>query len=241
MRTVRIAAALVLAAAAGAANAGVSSTWTLASDYDYRGITQTAQDPAVQASIDYVHDSGWYLGAWGSNVDLGDLDVDYEIDVYSGFTGKTAGEIGWDVGLLYYTYHDDSDLNFVEVYGALSYSWFKGKLSYSNDFGGDSTSGNTPAWYFDGSATVPLPANFSALAHVGYSFGDYWDDLKQVDAGRPYIDYSLGVGYALGRFNLALKWIDGSDFRQADGTSRDVLSTEPRLVFSFATAFPWSE
>lgn len=241
MRTVRIVAALALATAAGAANADVSSTWTLASDYDYRGITQTAQDPAIQASIDYAHHSGWYLGAWGTHVDFGDLDVDYEIDLYSGFTGKISGGLGWDAGLLYYTYHDDSDLNFVEVYGALSYSWFKGKLSYSNDFGGHSTGGNTPAWYFDGSASVPLPGNFSALAHLGYSFGDYWDDLKQAGTGRPYVDYSLGVGYVMGRFNLALKWIDGSDFKQADGTPRDVLSTEPRLVFTIATAFPWSE
>lgn len=240
MRTVKMA-AFALVVVAGAAQAEVTSTWTLVSDYDYRGITQTTQDPAIQASLDYTHSSGWYLGAWGTNVDFGDLDVDYEIDVYSGFTGKTAGGLGWDAGLLYYSYHDDSDLDFVEIYGALSYSWFKGKLSYSNDFGGDTTAGNTPAWYFDGSTSVPLSGKFSALAHIGYSFGEYWDDLKRTGAGRPYVDYSIGVGYALGRFNLALKWIDASDFREADGTPYDVLSTEPRLVLSFATTFPWSE
>lgn len=241
MRIARSVAALVLAAVAGAANAGVSSAWTLASDYDYRGIAQTAQDPAIQASLDYAHDSGWYIGAWGSNVDFGDLDVDYEIDLYSGFAGKTARGLGWDAGILFYTYHDDSNPDFVEVYAALGYSWFKGKLSYSNDFGGDTTEGNTPAWYFDGSASIPLPENFSVLAHVGYSFGDYWDDLQQAGTGRPYLDYSIGVGYALGRFNLALKWIDGSDFRQAEAAPRNVLSTEPRLVFTFATAFPWGQ
>ncbi len=241
MRTMRVAVALAVLATAGAANAGISSTWTLASDYDYRGITQTARDPAVQAGLDYAHDSGWYIGAWGSNLDFGAPDVDYEIDVYGGFTGTTASGVGWDAGVLYYTYHDDPDLNFVEIHAALSYSWFKGKLSYSNDFGGASTAGRTPAWYFDGSANVPLPGNFSALAHLGYSFGDYWDALQQAGTGRPYLDYSVGLGYALGRFDLALKWIDGSDFKQADGTPHDVLSTAPRLVFTVATSFPWRE
>lgn len=177
MRNLRILAALGLVAAAGAANAGVTSTWTLASDYDFRGITQTAQDPAVQASIDYAHDSGWYVGAWGSNVDFGPSDINWELDLYTGFSGTTGeGGLGYDVGLIYYTYPDDSDANFFEIYGSLSKDWFKGKLWYSNDFGGDSTSGNTPAWYVEGNGTFPLPANFSILAHVGYSFGDYWSD-----------------------------------------------------------------
>ncbi|HEY0683296.1 MAG TPA: TorF family putative porin [Steroidobacter sp.] len=53
-------AAMSLLTLSAAANAGVSSTWTLVSDYDFRGITQSAQDPAVQASLDYAYDSGWY-------------------------------------------------------------------------------------------------------------------------------------------------------------------------------------
>ena len=100
MRNLRILAALGLLTAAGAANAGVSSTWTLASDYDFRGITQTAQDPALQGSIDFATDSGWYVGAWASNVDFGDeLDVNYEVDVYTGFSGSTEAGLGWDAAL----------------------------------------------------------------------------------------------------------------------------------------------
>lgn len=231
-----------LVAAAGAANAGVSSTWTLASDYDFRGITQTAQDPAIQGSLDYAHDSGWYAGAWGSNVDFGSLDVDYEVDLYTGFSGSTEGGLGWDAGIIYYAYPDESDANYLEIYGSLSKEWFKGKIWYSNDFGGDLTGGDTPAWYVEGNGTFPLPNNFSVLAHVGYSFGDYWDDLEDVDAGRPYLDYSVGVGYTAGRFNLALKWIDGSDLKELDNTALtpdDVFSSESRVVFTMATTFPW--
>jgi len=235
MRNLRILAALGLVAAAGAANAGVTSTWTLASDYDFRGITQTASDPAIQASIDYAHDSGWYVGAWASNVDFGPADVDWELDLYTGFSGTTGeGGLGYDVGLIYYSYPDEADFNYFEAYGSLSKDWFKGKIWYSNDFGGDSTSGSTPAWYVEANGTFPLPANFSILAHAGYSFGDYWKD-----ADSEYFDYSLGVGYTVGNFNLALKFIDGSDLKAADGTPGDVFTSESRVVFTIATTFPW--
>ena len=230
-------AALGLVTAAGAANAGVTSTWTLASDYDFRGITQTAQDPAIQTSVDYVHDSGWYVGAWASNVDFGtDSDIDYEVDLYTGFSGTSESGLGWDAGLVYYTYPQDSDANYFEIYGGLSKSWFKGKLWYSNDFGGDSTSGVTPAWYAEANGTFPLPADFELLAHVGYSFGDYWSD-----ADSEYFDYSVGVGHKAGNFNLALKYIDGSDLEAANNVPKDVFSSDARVVFTISTTFPWGE
>jgi uncharacterized protein (TIGR02001 family) len=235
MRNVRILAGLGLLVAATAANAGVSSTWTAASDYDFRGITQSAQDPAIQGSIDFAADSGFYVGAWGSNVDFGDdLDVDLEVDYYAGFAGQSEGGLGYDAGIVYYSYPDDGDFDYMEAYGSISKDWFKGKLWYSNDFGGDTTAGETPAWYAEVNGTFPLPQNFSVLAHAGYSFGSYWKDTDS-----EYIDYSLGVGYTISHVNLALKWVDGSDLKIADGTPGDVFSSESRVILTVATTFPW--
>ena len=147
-----VALGLIAVATAGRAE-GVSSTWTAASDYDFRGITQSAQKPALQASVDYAHASGWYLGVWGSNVDFcasgaaGCQDADYELDLYTGFSGSIGENgLGWDVGLVYYSY-EKSDYNYPEIYVSLSKDWFKAKMSYSNDFGGDTTAGDTPAFY----------------------------------------------------------------------------------------------
>src|SRR5690606_14833994 len=64
-----VAPGLIAVAAAGRAE-GVPSTVTVASASDIPGITQSGQDPALPASIDYAHASGWYIGAWGSNVDF---------------------------------------------------------------------------------------------------------------------------------------------------------------------------
>ena len=231
MRNLRILGALGLLTAAGVANAEVSSTWTLTSDYDFRGFSQSATDPAIQGSIDFAADSGFYVGAWASNVDFGDdAGVDYEVDVYAGFSGGET--LLWDAGIVYYAYPDESDFNYAEIYGSLGYEWFEGKLWYSNDFGGDATEGDTSAIYAEANATIELPQNFSVLLHAGLSTGDYWDDVN----GDDQIDYSVGVGYTAGNFDLALKYVDtDSDVEVTD----DVFNNEGRVIFSIATTFPW--
>jgi uncharacterized protein (TIGR02001 family) len=38
------------------------------SQYIFRGLTQTDQKPAFQGGFDFTHESGFYLGTWGSNI-----------------------------------------------------------------------------------------------------------------------------------------------------------------------------
>lgn len=238
MRHVRILAALGLLVAAAAANAEVSSTWTLTSDYDFRGASQSATDPAIQGSIDYSQESGWYIGAWASNIDFGDdAGVDYEVDLYTGFSGGDEQGLGWDVGLVYYAYPQESDFDYPEIYGKLNYNVFSGALFYSNDYvnSGDS------AMYISGDVNVPMPSNLSLLAHAGYSFGDFWDGADG-ESSSDYIDWSVGVGYTAGHFDLALKWVDTTLDEGDFGFSRDdVFNTEGRVIFSIATTFPWAK
>lgn len=229
MRNVRILTALGMLAAAGAANAEISSTVTATSDYDFRGFTQTDEDPALQASLDYSNDSGWYIGTWASNVDFPGYDGNIELDVYTGFSGGAEDGLGWDVGIVYYTYPnsdgsatEDELLEFPEIYAGLSYGLFSGKLWYSNDFGGSDEN----AMYIQGDVDVPLPANLTLGLHAGYSFGDYWEDDD-----AEYFDYSVGVGYTAGKFDLNLRYVD-SDIDDLDGD---------RVIFTVSTTFPWGD
>ena len=230
MRNLRILAALGLLTAAGTAGAEVSSTWTLTNDYDFRGSSQSATDPAIQGSIDYAQDSGWYIGAWASNVDFGEDDVDYEVDLYTGFAGGDEEGLGWDVGFVYYAYPDESDFNYPEIYGKLSYGMFSGGLYYSNDW----VNSGENSIYATGDVAVPLPSNLSLLFHAGYSFGDYFSD-----ANAEYFDYSAGVGYTAGNFELALKYVD-TDLSGDEDITDDVFNTEGRVIFTIATTFPWA-
>src|SRR5690349_17694690 len=38
------------------------------SEYEYRGIGQTAEKPALQFNLDYTHTSGFYLGTFVTNI-----------------------------------------------------------------------------------------------------------------------------------------------------------------------------
>ena len=160
-------------------------------------------------------------------------DVDYEVDLYTGFSGGAEDGLGWDVGLIYYAIPTIPTSTTPRSTAASTYDWFKGKLWYSNDFGGDLTDGDTSAIYIEANATFPLPQNFSLLLHAGLSTGDYWDDVN----GDDVIDYSVGVGYEIGHFNLALKYVDtDTDVVVED----DVFNNEGRVIFTIATTFPWS-
>jgi uncharacterized protein (TIGR02001 family) len=232
MKLIQSVAVVVLLAAGTAAHAEITGTVTGVTDYDWRGVTQTAQGPALQGSLDYAHDSGFYAGVWGSNVDFGSGDPNVEIDLYAGFSGGET--LVWDVGAVYYTYPGESSFNFPEIYASLGWQWLEGKVSYSNDFGNYDES----AWYYEGNVTVPLPASFGLTGHIGYSDGD---GILAAYGQDNYTDWSVGVTYDISHFSLALKWVDGSDLETLDGTDHDISSTEARAIFSISTTFPWSD
>jgi uncharacterized protein (TIGR02001 family) len=227
----RVLLAGALLTVAGAANAAITVTPTVVSDYDFRGISQSAKDPAFQLGINYAHDSGFYAGVWGSNVDFGPGDPNVEVDAFVGFAGGDATEtVGYDVGAIYYTYVSESDLNYWEFYGGLSKGPLAAKLWFSPDFGNVGES----AWYLEANGTFPIAdSGFAFVAHAGYSGGDYWDEFY--DDG--YFDWSVGVTKSFGNFAVALKYIDGSDL--FSGPS-DIFSTDSKVFASVSTTLPWA-
>lgn len=225
-------AAVLLLVSGAAAHAEVTGTVTAVSDYDFRGISLSATDPALQGSIDWAGESGFYLGAWASNIDYGkDVDGDLEIDLYGGFAGETEAGLGWDVGLVYYTYPGADDVSdYPEIYGGLSYKWLELKQWYSNDVSGTDLDG----FYTEGNASFELPKGIGLGLHLGYNYGDAFDDTE-------YMDYSIGFTYTLGHFDLGLKWVD-NDLSNGDVlfTRDDVFNSEGRAIFSVSTTFPWA-
>jgi uncharacterized protein (TIGR02001 family) len=208
-------------------------TPAVVSDYDFRGITQTAKDPAFQLGATYSFDNGVYVMGWGSNLDEDSYpDVDFEFDAGIGFAGGDAEKaVGYDVGLVAYTYPGNSDINYEEIYAGISKGWFSGKLWYSNEFAGADDS----AYYIEGNGTFPLPQDFSFVAHLGFSGGDFWENTPGVDE---YFDFAVGLAKSFGKADIALKYIDGSDLPDA-GT--DVFSTDSKVWLSVSTTFPWGE
>ena len=88
-------------AAAAEAASPVTGNMAFVSNYVFRGLTQSWAKPAVQAGLDYVHPSGFYLGTWGSSVsDKEYNNASMEWDFYAGYNGKINDDMGWGVGAI---------------------------------------------------------------------------------------------------------------------------------------------
>jgi uncharacterized protein (TIGR02001 family) len=242
MKLIKGFAAIALLAATSVAHAGeFSSTVTATTDYDFRGVTQSAQNPALQGSVDFAADTGFYIGAWASNVDFGSGDPNIEIDAYAGWGG--GEDVTWDLGITYYTYVNAGSSNYPEAHLGVGWKYFDVKAWYAWDYAGIS---GTNERYFEGNVTYPLPANFGLTGHIGYSNGDgitaaYVNPITD-DCQSSYMDWSVGVTYTWKHFDMALKWVDGSDLKTVDGTYKDdVLSSEARAIFQVSTTFPWKD
>lgn len=108
------------AATARADGPEVSADVGAYSQYVWRGVTQTANAPAVQGDVG-VSMSGLSFGAWFSNAYPATNghqveEFDWTLD-YSG----AAGPVGYSVGAIYYTYMYDGHSNFTEAYVGGSY------------------------------------------------------------------------------------------------------------------------
>lgn len=229
MRGMKLIGLLSLLLAAGAANAQFTGTIGAVSDYDFRGFSQTAEDPAIQGSIDWAHSSGFYAGIWGSNVDFGPgTEADFEADFYVGIAGGEEDGLGYDVGIVYYSYWpDDDSVDYFEIYAGATYNVFGAKLWYADDYFGSGLS----AYYIEGNLTFELPQEFGLGFHLGYSDGDAFD------GGLDYMDYAVSLTKSFNHFDFELKYVDSD----ADGCDQsDVFSCDGRVILGVSTTFPWS-
>lgn len=197
-------AAAPAAAAAPASPHTFSYNIGLFSQYVWRGMTQTDESLALQGGVDYAHSSGFYAGAWASNVswttDLNYMDSNsLELDLYGGYAssfGETG--IGYNVGILQYVYPGTSangaiDADATELYGALSYKWANAKLSYAvsdEAWGFDDAQGTV---YLEANADIPVgESGFTVNLHVGSFMFD--GDVAGADNDEyDYTDWKIGV------------------------------------------------
>ena len=178
----------------------VTGTAALTSDYRFRGVTQTFNDPAVQAGFVLSHESGAYAGVWGSNVDFGGT-AHIELDPYIGYAttlDSFANKPLLDVGLWYYAYPSESDLNWLELYGKLTFkdvlvqgASLLTAVNYTNDFAGLDENG----WYVNATYNVPFAAGFGGVASVGYTKVDNYDFSDSGSEDDTYVDWKVGLTY----------------------------------------------
>lgn len=190
----------------------VSGGATLTSDYRFRGISQTRKRFAVQGTVNVTHESGLYVGTWGSSIDDYIANGgDAEIDLYGGYK-KAFGGATVDVGLLYYYYPGSGGINsdFFEPYASVSgtvgpasvkvgaaYGWKQHGLSI-----GTKPREDNLYLYGEGSVAVPN-TGLSVTGHLGHSFGPSY-----LTIGKEYTDWNLGASYAWKGLTFGVSYVD---------------------------------
>jgi uncharacterized protein (TIGR02001 family) len=158
----------------------------LASDYRYRGISQSRFQPALQGGVDYTNNpTGLYAGTWLSTIKWikdtllvggnpnGKGPVEW--DLYGGKRGDIGGGFNYDVGGLYYYYPTNNynsvppntNANTFELYGQIGYgtAYIKYSDSLTTLFGNVDSKNSG---YLDLGWNPDVGAGFTLNLHVGH-------------------------------------------------------------------------
>ena len=208
----------------------VNGSATVVSDYKFRGISQTDGNFAVQGGLTVSHESGFYVGLWGSSID------DYvtvhgtpaqELDIIAGFK-KTFDGATFDIGAVYYVYPgtrpgfagDVSSSDFIEPYASLSYAFgpvgAKASVAYAPkqkalalDQGQSGTLPKEDNVYIAGDLSASIPNTpISLTAHIGHTFGPSWLSGPTSE----YTDWALGASATYKGLTFGIQYVDTDTF-----------------------------
>jgi uncharacterized protein (TIGR02001 family) len=220
----------------------ISGTVLLTTDYVFRGVSNSDNEPAVQGSLDYTF-KGFYVGIWGSNTDFSDAGI--EIDYYGGYSGE-IGNFGYDLMAIYYSYPDSGanpSLNYFEAHLGLTYK-FAGVFleptigagyNFSPDYSGEDGLGH----YGNGTLDLALPYEFTLGGEIGYQYVE-GDDTTGGNMGMNGND---GYDYWHWRVSFTKdipKWFTlDLSYHNTDSDAQNFFSdiADPRLVFTISRTF----
>lgn len=203
-----------------ASGMGVSFGLSAATDYVFRGISQSSEDPAVFASVSFTYD-GFYAGAGTENVDLPGISQEY--DLWAGYVLALGEGTSLDVGVVRYGYFDSPvDIDTVEVKTALSTSLGQTGLGVAGYWTPDYFGTDDDGFYAEFTASQPLTDKLSVSGAVGHQW---------ISAGGSYMTWNAGASYAVLPGNRV-------DVRYYD-TDTSAFGTfgNSRLVGSFSVSF----
>lgn len=203
-------------AAVAAPKPELDATVGAATDYVFRGVSQTEGKPEVFGSLD-LSLGGAYAGVSAENVRFaGDADTRAELDLYGGVR-RAIGGWSFDLGAAWYSYPDAPK--------ALDYDYLEFKLAASRSFGKTTLGAavaHAPRYFGDSGAAsygevnlgYAVSPSVSLSGAVGYQDVGYDGD---------YATWNAGVTWTLAdRLALDLRYSDTDGHRYGDAYDRRV-------------------
>jgi uncharacterized protein (TIGR02001 family) len=195
----------------------VSGNAAIVTEYRFRGVDLSGGDIAIQGGIDLSHDSGIYLGTWGSSIDEDTVGFGHtELDIYGGWSGELTDGLALDVGVLYYMYPNAGidDTDYIEFYTSLGFTLGPAEATVGAAYAPKQDSlGGTDNLYIYTDVGVGIPGTpISISGHLGYT-----DGFLTFTSDGDAFDWSIGADVALTE-NLSV----GVAYVGADGDPVDL-------------------
>ncbi len=187
--------------------ADFSGSVALISDYRFRGVSLSDEKPAAQLGLAYDHPRGWYTGALLSTVQFDNQSRRTQFLPYFGYVQARSG-FNWEVGADYYTFTDNHDYDYPEVYFGITSNHLSGRIYYSRKYFGN----NSNALYLEINDSRPVIDRLNLICHVGILHPSVASDAASTSKRYLY-DLRAGLGIEVHSVNvqLALVVTDSTD------------------------------
>lgn len=154
-------ATLLLVCCTAPAQTGASVA--LVSDYRYRGISLSDEQPTLRLAVTHDAASGWYAGGSLAGVTLEPARRQLQLLGYLGRSGRLSPQLHWEAGALVVHFGADSRFDYQEGFAGLQGDRWSTRIHFSPDYFG---SGARTA-YGELNAGLPVSRFTRAAAHVG--------------------------------------------------------------------------
>ncbi len=194
--------ALVLALLAPSAQAQLSGSVALASDYRFRGLSLSDEQLTPQLALNYDTDSGWYGGTMLARARLRDTRVDALAVSYAGYAGRITSDLSWEGGYAQTALHRGGHYNYGELFAGLAMQRLGARLYYSPRYfgvGGRSL-------YAEVNASVALASQVDLVGRIGYLRSEVRSGYLQYSQPS-HADGRIGINYASGAWSGQLAWV----------------------------------
>ncbi len=219
---VAVSAGIAVLLSCGTVSAEVNSYATVTSEYVARGLAASDGAPALQLAVDYQHDTGFFVGAWGSSIDIDNPTGgrrSIELNLYAGVHRELGA--GWSGALttIRYTYPGASVSTYPHESGTVSATR---RFDYSEWLLGAQWAGRASA-----DSRVSIEIGYSSGVYgsrqsarhlqvgVGHMLASGWvlsgsfgrNDLSALQVPA-YLYWDLGASATWSRFTLDVRWYD---------------------------------
>ncbi|MEG3084762.1 TorF family putative porin [Sphingomonas sp. PB2P12] len=212
----------------------VSGSVAIASDYRFRGVSQSDRQMEIQGGLTIAHESGFYVGTWASNLSgwgtFGGANM--ELDLIGGYKAKLSSTATVDTGLTWYMYPGGADkTDFAEPYVKLSGTAGPATLTAAAAYapkqqaigrwyatGADAAAGvytrpgaKDDNLYLSGDGAFAIAGTpITAKAHIGHSWGQdgLGPNATAVSPTGKYWDWSLGADTTWRSLTFNVSYVD---------------------------------